>query len=141
VSPTFFRDYAMPYDKLVFEQWKKQGVLTSLHICGKSTLIWDCMIETGTHNIEVDQTVDLGEAKRKTGGRVCLTGNLDPSAVIRYGTPDEVEKKTRECMQAAGAGGGYVLSPGCVVMPGFPPANLDAMMRAARERGRRSQSN
>jgi uroporphyrinogen-III decarboxylase len=49
----------MPYDKLVFEQWKKEGALTSLHICGKSTSIWDYMVETRTHNIEVDQTVDL----------------------------------------------------------------------------------
>ena len=141
VSPTFFRDYAMPYDKLVFEQWKKEGVLTSLHICGKSTSIWDYMIETGAHNIEVDQTVDLAEAKRKVGGRVCLTGNLDPSAVIRYGTPADVEKKTRECIQAAAAEGGYVLSPGCVIMPGFPPANLDAVARVARESGRYAQRN
>jgi uroporphyrinogen decarboxylase len=131
----------MPYDKLVFEQWKKEGVLTSLHICGKSTSIWDYMIETGTHNIEVDQTVDLAEAKRKVGGRACLTGNLDPSAVIRYGRPDEVEEKTRECIQVAAAGGGYVLSPGCVVMPGFPPANLDAVARVARESGRYPQRN
>jgi len=126
----------MPYDKLVFEQWKKEGALTSLHICGKSTSIRDYMVETRTHNIEVDQTVDLADAKRKVGGRVCLTGNLDPGAIIRYGAPGEVEKKTRECIQAAGAGGGYVLSPGCVVVPGFPPANLDAMMRPARESGR-----
>jgi uroporphyrinogen decarboxylase len=138
VSPKFFRDYAMSYDKIVFDQWKKEGVLTSLHICGRSTPIWDDMVGTGTHNIEVDQTVDLAEAKSKVGDRVCLTGNIDPSAVIRHGTTEEVERKTRECIQAAGSGGGYVLSPGCVVMPGFPQENLETMMRVARESGRYS---
>lgn len=136
VSPRFFRDYAMPYDKMVFDQWRKEGVLTSLHICGKSTAIWDDMIQTGTHNIEVDQTVNLAEAKNRVGHRVCLTGNIDPSAVIRHGTTDEVEKKTRECIEAAGSGGGYVLSPGCVVMPGFPRSNLETMVHVARENGR-----
>ena len=138
VSPKFFRDYAMPYDKIVFDQWRREGVLTSLHICGKSTPIWDDMIETGTHNIEVDQTVDLAEAKGKVAHRACLTGNIDPSAIIHYGTTDEVEKKTKECIQAARSGGGYVLSPGCVVMPGFPQSNLEAMARVARESGRYS---
>jgi len=136
VSPNFFKDYAMPYDKIVFEHWKKEGVLTSLHICGKSTPIWEYMIETGTDNVEIDQTVDLAEAKKKLADRVCLTGNVDPSAVVRYGTLDEVETKSRECIQAAGAGGGYVLSPGCVVMPGFPPSNLETLARAASEYGR-----
>ena len=138
VSPRFFRDYAMPYDKIVFDQWRKEGVLTSLHICGRSTPIWDDMVENGTHNIEVDQTVDIGAAKGKVGHRACLTGNIDPSAVIRYGTIEMVEKKTRECIEAAGSGGGYVLSPGCVVMPGFPQANLETMMRVAKENGRYS---
>ena len=138
VSPKFFRDYAMPYDKMIFDQWKKEGVLTSLHICGKSTAIWDDMVETGTHNIEVDQTVDLAEAKAKVGHRACLSGNIDPSAVIHHGTTEEVEKKTRECIQAAGSGGGFVLSPGCVVMPGFPQSNLETMMRVAKESGRYS---
>lgn len=136
VSPTFFRDYAMPYDKAVFEHWKKEGVLSSLHICGKSSRIWEYMIETGTDNIEVDQTVDLAEAKRTFGGRVCLAGNLDPSAAMYHGTPDQVERASRECIKAAGAGGGYILSPGCVVMPNFPQGNLDALVRAAREYGR-----
>jgi uroporphyrinogen decarboxylase len=136
VSPTFFKDYAMPYDKLVFEQWKKEGVLTSLHICGKSTSIWDYMVETGTHNVEVDQTVNLAEAKRKVGARVCLTGNVDPSAVVYYGTTDEVERKSRECIDAAAEGGGYVLSPGCLVMPNFPAKNLEMLFKVAREYGR-----
>jgi uroporphyrinogen decarboxylase len=96
------------------------------------------MVETGTHNIEVDQTVDLAEAKGKVAHRACLTGNIDPSAIIRYGTTEEVENKTRECIQAAGSGGGYVLSPGCVVMPGFPQVNLETMMHVARESGRYS---
>jgi len=136
VSPKFFEEYAMPYDKVVFEHWKKQGVLTSLHICGKSSPIWEYMIETGADNIEIDQTVDLAEAKNRLGDRICIAGNLDPSAAMYHGTPDQVEKAARGCIQAAGAGGGFALSPGCVVMPGFPPNNLHALVRAAREYGR-----
>jgi len=136
VSPKFFEMYAMPYDKAVFEHWKKQGVLTSLHICGKSSPIWQYMIETGTDNIEIDQIADLAEAKSTLGDRICIAGNLDPSATMYHGTPDEVEKAAKECIQAAGGGGGFILSPGCVVMPGFPPSNLHALVRAARTYGR-----
>ncbi len=135
VSPQFFKDYAMPYDKMVFEQWKKQGVLTSLHICGRSTSIWADMIATGVQNVEVDQTVDLAEAKVKIGDRVCITGNLDPSATIRHGTTYQVASKSKECIEAGAANGGYVLSPGCVVMPEFPLKNIETMVRVARQYG------
>jgi uroporphyrinogen decarboxylase len=136
VSPTFFKEYAMPYDRIVFDRWKKDGVLTSLHICGKSSSIWDYMVETGTDNIEIDQSVDIAEAKRQIGEHVCLTGNLDPSAVMYYGTIDEIERKSRECIEAAAHGGGYILSPGCLVMPNFPPSNLEMLFKVAREYGR-----
>jgi len=126
----------MPYDKTVFEHWKKQGVLTSLHICGRSSPIWEHMAETGTDNIEIDQTVDLAEGKNRLGARVCIAGNLDPSAAMYHGTADQVEKAARDCIQAAEAGGGFVLSPGCVVMPGFPANNLHTLVRTAREYGR-----
>jgi uroporphyrinogen decarboxylase len=94
------------------------------------------MVETGTDNIEIDQSIDIAEAKKQIGDRVCLTGNLDPSALVYHGTVDEVRRESRKCIEAAAQGGGYVLSPGCLVMPGFPPSNLEVLFTTAREYGR-----
>lgn len=51
------------------------------------------------------------------------------------GTPELVFQECIDLIAAAGAGGGFILSPGCEVPRDTPPENMDAMVRAAREFG------
>ena len=62
-----------------------------------------------------------------------IRGNLDPSAVLLSGTPDQVYRKSVEVIRAAGVGGGLILGSGCDVAPVTPFENLDAMMAAAKD--------
>jgi uroporphyrinogen-III decarboxylase len=48
----------------------------------------------------------------------------------------EVEVKTRECVANAAEGGGYILSSGCLIMPGFLNENLKTFMKAGRAYGK-----
>jgi uroporphyrinogen decarboxylase len=66
---------------------------------------------------------------------VCLKGNIDPSAVMLQGTPEEVRAAARRCIEAAGYNGGFILSPGCELPRDTPHANVWALMEAAREFG------
>jgi uroporphyrinogen-III decarboxylase len=54
---------------------------------------------------------DLAEAKRRIGGRVCMIGGFDQFHFFTGCTPEETRAEVRRCFQAAGAGGGFVLSP------------------------------
>jgi hypothetical protein len=53
----------------------------------------------------------LAEAKRRIGDRVCIIGGFDQFHFFTGCTPGETRLEVRRCFEAAGAGGGYILSP------------------------------
>ncbi len=70
-----------------------------------------------------------GEARaRRTG--IALRGNIHAHEVLLRGTPADVERQVRECIEAAAAGGGYVLATGDGAILGTPFENIDAMVAA-----------
>jgi uroporphyrinogen decarboxylase len=104
-----------------------------MHICGDIRPILSTVCETGVDAADIDWEVDMGQAKEVCAGRMAIRGNLDPSAVLLSGTPDQVYRKSVEIIRAAGAGGGLILGSGCDVAPVTPFENLDAMMAAAKD--------
>src|SRR5512137_1804120 len=55
--------------------------------------------------------VNLAEAKRRIGDRVCMIGGFDQFHCFTGCTPAETRAEVRYCFEAAGAGGGFILSP------------------------------
>ena len=55
--------------------------------------------------------VDLAEAKRRIGDRVCMIGGFDQGHYLAGCTEEDTRRAVRECFAAAGAGGGFILSP------------------------------
>jgi uroporphyrinogen decarboxylase len=134
ISRKDFLKFAWPFEKRVIERLQAAlGIPVFLHICGRTMHILDCMAETGADCLELDYQNDFAEVKRRVGRRTCLEGNLEPSGLLLSGTPEAVYQKSREVIQAAGAGGGLILSSGCEVPRDTPPENIDAMVRAASE--------
>ena len=54
--------------------------------------------------------VDLAEAKRRVGDRVCLIGGFDQFHYFQGCGPEETRGAVRACFEAAGEGGGYILA-------------------------------
>jgi uroporphyrinogen decarboxylase len=139
ISPAIYETYVWPYEKKVFDAVgplaHAQGAVTLLHICGDTTRILPRMAETGADILELDHKVDLAEARRLTGGRVALMGNLDPAGLLLQGTPETVRTACRAATLAArGTEGGFILGSGCEVPPRAPLDNMRAMVAVARER-------
>ncbi len=55
--------------------------------------------------------MDLAEAKRRVGDKVCLIGGFDQGHYFAHCSPQETRSEVRRCFEAAGSGGGYILSP------------------------------
>ncbi len=53
--------------------------------------------------------VDLAEAKRVVGDRMCLKGWVDLLYVVQRGTPEEIRETVREAILTAAPGGGFIL--------------------------------
>jgi len=79
---------------------------------------------------------DLAEVKRTFGDRISLMGNLHTTDVMLRGTPERVEQAAREAIDAAGAGGGFILSTGDQCGRDTPDENILKALEVARTYGR-----
>ncbi|WP_258360817.1 uroporphyrinogen decarboxylase family protein [Moorella sulfitireducens (nom. illeg.)] len=130
VSLSMYRQWVLPCTQRVVQGLKATGVKVKYHICGASQHLLEAIGEMDFDIINIDARVDLAEA-RKVFRDKCVKGNIDPSAVLLQGTPEEVAAAARRCMAIGGRG--YLLSPGCEVPRQTPEANFAALVRAREE--------
>lgn len=135
-SPALYHEFAFPYEQQLAAELNARRVPLILHMCGDATPIIADMANTGAAMLEVDYKIDATRCRAATENGPVLVGNVDPSAVMALGTPEEVLAKCREAIERMGRRGRFILSPGCTLPATTPPENTAAMMAAAREFGR-----
>jgi MtaA/CmuA family methyltransferase len=135
-SPDVYRRWALPYERVVVDTLAADGWRIALHICGDATRIVEDMVATHSQLLEVDYKVDLAAVKAGIRGKTAVMGTVDPSAVLTLGTPEEVREAARQDIRVLGAGGGFILSPGCALPYETPDENIAALVDAARAEGR-----
>ena len=132
VSPAMYAEFARPYETRLVDEAHALGLPYTLHICGNTTRILDGMLATGADALELDYKTDVCAARDAMRGRAAFIGNIDPSSVLALGTPALVEARTRELLEIFADVPGFVLNAGCAIPAETPPANLRAMIAAAR---------
>ncbi len=80
--------------------------------------------------------VDLKEAKRRVGNKLCIKGNINTFNFMMNATPEQVEEKCKRAIDDAAADGGYVLSTGDQCGRDTPHANLFKMVEVAKTYGK-----
>ncbi len=114
------------------------GMKIAIHSCGNTykLLEWfaDCGFD-GVQSLEPGAGMELGRVKEMVGERLCLIGNIDVTHTLFDGTRDEVFAEVRGAIAAAGAGGGYILSP-THSHQGVDARHLRWMLEAVEECGR-----
>ncbi len=90
------------------------GLKIVMHSCGNVTSLLEWLADCGfdaLHPLEPTAGVDLAEAKRRVGGRLCLIGNLDITHLLVEGTREEVFAAVKRALAEAGQGGGFIVAP------------------------------
>ena len=128
ISPDTFRSFVAPFLRDLVARIKAKGKYTMIHICGDTTRILEDILDIGPDAYSLESKVDLGVAKSILGGKVCVTGNVSPTGVFLSGTPQEVIKEARECVETWGGEPGYILSVGCDFPKTVPIENVKALM-------------
>lgn len=117
ISPSIFREFVSPYDAPIIEAARKVGQRIVYHTCGGMMPILEDIADMQPHAVEtltppgMGGDVDLKEAKRRIGSRVCLIGGFDQGRYFTETTPQETRAQVREAFEAAGSDGGFIISP------------------------------
>ncbi|MHB0875244.1 MAG: uroporphyrinogen decarboxylase family protein [Anaerolineae bacterium] len=142
VSPRLYREWDVPVLAAVSAVCREHNVPLHLHQHGHVRVLLDDLIAAGVSIVcpllpppqgDVD---DLAALKRQAAGRIALKGNVDPVETILRGTPDDVRQAVRRCIDAAAAGGGFVLGTADSTVLGTPLENIQAFVDAGRQYGR-----
>lgn len=91
----------------------------------------DALADSGCDALGVDWTVELSDARRQTGGRVALQGNLDPC--ILFANPQRIAEEVGRVLASYGSGPGQVFNLGHGILPETSPEHAAAMIAAVHE--------
>jgi len=141
ISKPFYEEFVLPYERQVVEAIRNAGVKAYTHTCGNIGDRLELMEATGIDGLDTMDPpplgdTDLADAKQRIGGKVFLKGNVDSVNVLLNGTVERVRENAKGKLDAAMAGGGYILSSACSVAPRVPPEHLIAMREILEEYGK-----
>jgi len=117
ISPRIFDEFVAPYDAELIELAHAVGQRVVYHTCGGMMPILERIAALKPDAMEtftpsgMGGDVDLAEAKRRIGDKVCMIGGFDQFHFFSGCTPTQTRAEVRRCFAAAGAGGGYILCP------------------------------
>ena len=140
-NPQLVKKYAIPTIRKITKMCREAGIPSMLHSCGKSMAFLQMLYEETDLNcinpLEEPPMgdVNLAEVKKLYGDRLCLMGNLNTTRML-FMTAEETADACRRAIDAAGQGGGFILSTGDQLGRDTPDENIFAMVDTARTYGR-----
>ena len=131
LSRKSYLEFAHPYFQRIANAFPKEWVKV-YHNDAKVRAFLADLPDTGFDVLNWSHNIDVAEARAKTGGRLCLMGNLDPLGLGVRGTPEQVYAAAARVLRQT-AGEGLIVSMGGGVSPGMPAANIAALLAAVRD--------
>ena len=134
LSPAMYREFSLPYlTRIARELERGAGAeRTPLIVFGKGNAAYlGELADSGAEGVGVDWLIDLGDAAQRTGGKVAVQGNLDPTTL--YGSPDAIRREVRRALDSwrDGNGGsreGHVFNLGHGMSPGMDPEHVRVLV-------------
>ncbi len=135
VSPKIFRELFLPKLQKVADICKLPWVF---HGDGNVMPLMDDLITLGMNGLHPIQPgpMDLETMKEQYGDCLCLWGNVSLDYTLTKGTPEEVEKEVKQCIDIAGKEGGYILGSSNCITDYCKIDNVWAMAEAVKKYGK-----
>ena len=133
VSPRMYKEFALPYERRIFDAVRDAGGIARLHICGDITHLLPLIPQAGPEIVDLDWMVDIPKAIAALPSEIYVCGNVDPVAVMLSATPDEVYEAATRCLEQGT--GRLIAGAGCEIPDGTPDENLHAQAQAIADYG------
>jgi uroporphyrinogen decarboxylase len=128
IPPESYREFAFPYEQKIVDEAHRLGLAYTLHICGDAEVILEDMVRTGADALELDYLTDIQKIYKHCHNSTLFIGNLDPSGVIKFGTPELVKLKTMELLEIYQGSPRLMINAGCAIPPDTPSENIRIMI-------------
>ena len=129
IGPAFYHDFLWSQQLRILQAAAATGAMTRVHMCGCTDALLPDMAKLPADVIEIDFLTDLPLARQSMTDRV-LCGNIDTISTMLEGDAEQVRQAALACRQVSGTR--HIVAPGCEVAPLTPPANVRALVEAAR---------
>lgn len=131
ISRELYREFAHPYLKQICDAFPREWVKVYHNDASVKQFLED-LPDTGFDVLNFTHKIDAVEVARRTGGRMCLMGNVAPLDLGVRGTPGQVRESALAILQETG-GRNLILSVGGGVSTGMPAENIEALEAAVRD--------
>lgn len=129
LSRRTYLEFAHPYLKQICDAFPA-GWVKIYHNDANARPMLSDLADTGFDVLNWSHNIPVREARERTGGRLCLLGNVPPLDIGVRGTPAMVRQSAADAI-AQSERHGLILSLGGGVSMGTPPENLRALVEAA----------
>ena len=137
LSPALVRRFVIPRAKRAVEL-TAPGKFIVFFQTGRIRAVVPDLVACGPHGIQhfdVLGDCDLAKIKRSFGEDICIIGNLSP-VILAHGSVAEAQAEARRCLDAARAGGGYIMSTSDELPRDARVENLKAIVELVAAEGR-----
>jgi uroporphyrinogen decarboxylase len=134
LAPHTYREFSLRYLNRIAQEFPRgEGAdKTPLILFGKGNAPYlEELAASGAEGVGVDWLVSLEEARRRTGGKVALQGNLDP--VTLYANPETIRAEVARTLASYGHGSGHVFNLGHGMSPDMDPEHVKVLVDAVHE--------
>jgi len=134
LSAAAYREFSLAYMQRVIEALAGYRGVPKIVFTKGGGLWLDDIAAIGCDAVGLDWTMDIGEARRRTGSRVALQGNLDPA--VLFASPETIRAEARRVLAAYGKGPGHVFNLGHGISQFTDPERVAALVDGVHELSR-----
>lgn len=129
LSEEEYREYAMPYTKMIFDLVSRETPM--IHFAPGNPMLLPAIREAGGHVIGVDWRLSIAKAWEMIGADCAIQGNLDPSVLLT--TPETIRKHVQKILHHVDHRPGFVFNLGHGVLSQTPVENVKILIETVHE--------
>lgn len=141
-SPQIFRELGLTTLQKVAGLCKEAGIPSFLHACGREKEFVEMAYnETDLNVVNPLESPPMGDCelidiKKRFGDKLALMGNIHTTEVMLRGSPRDVERVAKKCIDDTAENGGFILSTGDQCGRDTPDENIYKLVEVAETYGR-----
>ena len=127
LNPNDYREFVMPYSKLVMDNLADAGV-PRIHFANNASTLLELVSEAGGDVVGIDWRINLDEAWRRIGYDKAIQGNFDPIAL--FGPVESIEARVKDILDRTDGRPGHIFNLGHGIHKETPVEHAKALVDA-----------